>query len=329
MILSTQLPLFPEAASTIAPEVDALYFFLIAVSSFFAILIFSLVFFFAIRYRRRSESERPRPIVGSLKLELLWTIIPLILSMVMFAWGAKVYYDLYTPPTDAMNIYVVGKQWMWKLQHPEGVREINELHVPVGVKVRLTMTSEDVIHSFFVPAFRIKMDVLPGRYTTVWFEATRPGKYHLFCAEYCGTQHSTMIGSVYVLEPDEYEDWLSGASAQTLSMAEAGRQVFHQADCVTCHLSDDPLGPSLTGLYGSRVQLASGETVVADQEYIRESILNPNAKIVAGYEPVMPTYRGLLDEEEILQLIAYIRSLTHISETDRGSAATERMESDQ
>lgn len=294
-----------------AAQVDYLYFFLVAVTLFFSLLIFTLVFIFALKYRRKSESERPRPIVGSLRLELIWSIIPLLIALVIFTWGAKVYFDLSTPPADSMSIYVVAKQWMWKLQHPEGQREINELHIPLGTPVKLIMTSEDVIHSFYVPAFRVKMDVLPGRYTSLWFEATRPGRYHLFCAEYCGTKHSQMGGWVYVMEPFEYEDWLRGGSGPVVSMVEAGEKLFTQLGCITCHRADSGArGPDLKGLYGSRVQLASGETVVADENYIRESILEPNTKLVSGYLPVMPTFKGQLSEESILQLLAYIQSLS-------------------
>jgi cytochrome c oxidase subunit II len=303
------LPLFPEQASTVAGRVDALYFFLLAVSFFFTVLIFTLVFAFAIKYRRRSEDEVPPAIHGSLRLEIFWSVIPLALAMVMFGWGATVYFDMMRPPAEAMEIFVVGKQWMWKIQHPQGPREINELHVPVGVPVKLTMTSEDVIHSFYIPAFRVKMDVLPGRYTTLWFEATKTGEFHLFCAEYCGTQHSGMIGRVVVMEPLDYQNWLAGGPPAE-SLEQAGERLFTQMQCNTCHFAGpDARGPVLEGVYGSQVRLADGRTVLADQTYLRESILNPAAKIVAGYRPVMPTFAGQLSEEQVLQLIAYIKSL--------------------
>ncbi len=306
----SNIQILPEVASTMAGKVDALYFFITAVSVFFFLLVMLLVTFFAIRFRRRSEDERPKPIHGSLKLELLWTVIPFILGMAMFGWGAVLYFDMFTPPAEGMNVYVVGKQWMWKIQHPEGNREINELHVPVGTPVKLIMTSEDVIHSFFVPAFRMKMDVLPGRYTTAWFEATKPGKYHLFCAEYCGTKHSQMTGSVYAMEPVDYQDWLARESAATLSMAQAGEQLYNQLGCGTCHAQEgDPRGPSLYGLHGRAVELLTGNAITADDSYIRESILLPAAKLVAGYGPLMPTYKGQVNEEELLRLVAYIKSL--------------------
>jgi len=245
-------------------------------------------------------------------LEIVWTVIPLALAMVMFGWSTSLYFTLSRPPSDAIQMYAVGKQWMWKFQHPEGRREINELHVPLGQNVRLTMSSEDVIHSFFVPAFRVKQDVLPGRYTQVWFRATRTGTYHLFCAEYCGTQHSGMIGRVVVMEPHDYESWLAGAGGgvpgQTL--AQAGERLFTERACVTCHLeSGQGPGPSLVGVPGSTVKLADGSSVVADDTYLRESILNPFAKLVQGYPPVMPPFQGQLSEEQLMQLLAYIKSL--------------------
>jgi cytochrome c oxidase subunit 2 len=230
--------------------------------------------------------------------------------MVMFAWGAKVYVNLERPPADAMVINVVGKQWMWKLQHPEGVREINTLHIPVGRPIKLVMTSQDVIHSFFVPAFRTKQDVLPGRYTTSWFEAKQKGRFHIFCAEYCGTDHSKMIGEVVAMEPAEYQAWLAG-TVSDVPPAVAGEKLFYSYNCQTCH---GQRAPTLAGLYNRRVRLADGSTVLADDNYIRESILNPAAKIVAGYPgSLMPTYQGQLTEDQLLELIAYIKSLNTAS----------------
>lgn len=300
---------FPEQASKLAHNVDALYFFLIAVSTFFALLIFFLIYLFAVRYRRRSDEEVPKEIPGLIKLELLWTIIPLILVLVVFAWGATLYFDTYEPPEDAMEMYVVGKQWMWYVQHPNGMREINELHVPANQPVKLTMSTEDVIHSFFIPAFRVKKDVVPGRYTTMWFEATKPGTYHLFCAEYCGTKHSEMKGWVVVMEPEDYQNWLSGGTSNE-PMEVVGEQRFQKLACHTCH-TDKPgaRGPSLVGVFGQPVRLQNGQVVIADEDYIRESILDPTAKVTAGYKPVMPTFKGQLNEVEVLQLIAYIKSI--------------------
>jgi len=304
----SNLPLFPEQAATSAQQVDALFFFLVGVSAFFATLIAVLLVYFALRYRRRSSSDRPKGIEGALGLEIAWSLIPFGLSMIMFVWGARVYVQLRQPPDNATPVYVVGKQWMWKLQHLEGQREINELHVPVGRPIKLIMTSEDVIHSFYIPAFRIKQDVLPGRYTTTWFEATKAGTYHLFCAEYCGTQHAGMIGWVTVMEPADYEIWLSGGLKK--SLASAGEDLFQQLGCVTCHRSDSGgRGPALDGVFGKTVSLQNGATAVADEGYLRESILDPQAKTVAGYQPIMPTFKGLVSEEQLLQLIAYIKTL--------------------
>lgn len=311
-------PLFPEAASTIANGIDALYFFLIGITIVFSTLIFFLILFFAVKYRRkavvsgavsatvRSEKEMHE---GSLGLELTWTVIPFIISIVIFIWAARLYVANARGPDAAMQISVVGRQWMWKIQHPNGRREINELHVPVGQPVRLTLASQDVIHSFFIPAFRVKQDVVPGRLQQMWFEATKTGEYHLFCAEYCGTLHSGMIGRVVVMEPDEFERWLGGVTEE--SPVEAGAKLFSDYNCVNCHATGARQRcPQLGGLFGKEVQLAGGGTVVFDENYVRESVITPNAKVAAGYQPIMPTYRGQLSEEQILELIAYIRSLT-------------------
>ena len=308
----TRLPLFPEQASTMAPQTDALLFFLLAVSAFFILLIATAIVVFMVVYRRRPGVDHAPDAHGSVALEGTWTAIPFVLAMIMFFWGASLYAKIRRPPDDALQVQVVGKQWMWKLQHLEGRREINELHVPVGRPVQLTMTSEDVIHSFYVPAFRVKQDVLPGRYTTLWFQATKQGEYHLFCAEYCGTLHSGMIGRIVVMDPAEYEAWLSGQQPgqANVSVTQAGEELFRTQACGTCHRADGSgQGPVLNGVAGKRVALASGETVVADDAYLRESILNPQAKVVAGYQPVMPTFQGLLSEEDVMRLIAYVKSL--------------------
>jgi cytochrome c oxidase subunit 2 len=230
--------------------------------------------------------------------------------MMMFGWGAKVFFDVYRPPVNAMEIYVVGKQWMWKVQHMDGQREINQLHVPIGRPVKLIMGSEDVIHSFYIPAFRVKADVIPGRYNNLWFTATKPGIYHLFCAEYCGTRHSGMIGSIVAMEPADFQDWLSANRTEDSPVA-AGRKLYQDLACSTCHRADTPeRGPVLTNLFGRAVQLQGGGSVVADEAYIRESIVNPRAKIVAGFQPTMPTFQGLMTEEQLLQLVAYLHSLS-------------------
>jgi cytochrome c oxidase subunit 2 len=306
----TNFPLFPQQASTQAGQVDAVYFFMVAVTAFFSLLIAALIAFFAAKYHRRHDQEIGIAIHGSLPLELLWSIVPLGIVMVMFVWGAKVFFDLYRVPAGAMEIFVVGKQWMWKVQHAEGQREINELHVPVGRPVKLVMGSEDVIHSFFIPAFRVKTDVIPGRYNVLWFEATKPGRYRLFCAEYCGTKHSNMIGWVEAMEPADFQAWLGGGPAEE-SPVDAGAQLFQDLACNTCHLENEQgRGPILRNLFGKPVELQGGGRVVADEVYIRESIVNPQAKIVAGFQPNMPTFQGLVTEEQLLQLIAYVRSLS-------------------
>jgi cytochrome c oxidase subunit 2 len=308
--MQESIKFFPDTASANAPEVDLLYWFLILVSVVMTVLIFGAVATFAIKYRRKSEDEIPKPIEGSTKLEITWSIIPFLVMLVMFGWGAKIFYDSYTPPKDAYNIYVVGKQWMWKVQYPEGQREINELHVPTGRPVRITLASEDVIHSFFIPAFRVKHDVVPGHYDEVWFTATKPGRYHIFCAEYCGTEHSGMIGWVNVMTPTAFENWLAGGGGEG-TMAAQGEKLFQQLGCSTCHLLDEQgRCPILRGVYGSQVLLDDGTTVVANDAYIRESILNPNAKIVSGFhKDVMPTFQGQVTEENLLQLIEYVKSL--------------------
>ncbi|MDZ4803637.1 MAG: cytochrome c oxidase subunit II [Candidatus Eisenbacteria bacterium] len=302
------LPLFPEQASTNAAMVDELYFFLLALAAFFTLLVAAMVVVFAVKYRRRSPDDRPPRIHGNLQLELVWTVIPLLLSLVTFYWGAKVYFELSRPPDNTMDIWIVGKQWMWKAQHLEGVREINELHVPVGRPIRLTLATEDVIHSFYVPAFRVKMDVVPGRYTTMWFEATKPGRYHLFCAEYCGTKHSGMRGEIVVMEPADYQEWLAGGPKGDL--ASQGEKLFTELACVTCHQAGPTQrGPALAGLAGKPVQLAGGGSAVADDNYLRESILNPTARVKAGYDPIMPVFQGLVTEEALQALITYIKAL--------------------
>ncbi len=312
--------LFPEQASTVAGQVDALYFFLVALSAFFSILIAAAVVVFAIRFRRGRERQVVPTWEGLLALELTWTIIPFLIVLVIFGWGARLFITLQTPPEDALQVYVVGKQWMWKVQHVEGRREINELHVPVGRPVKLVLTSEDVIHSFFVPAFRVKQDAVPGRYTSLWFEAEKVGEYHLFCAEYCGSQHSRMIGRVVVMEPAAFQEWLTGSSGtpgDETSMAAAGHKLFEQLGCATCHQGDSgSRGPSLVGLYDKQVALADGSAVVADDAYLREAILNPQASVVAGYQPIMPTFKGLVSEEGLLQLITYIKSLQAAEKPD-------------
>ncbi len=319
MGIFNNIPLFPPQASTFAGQVDALYFFLTAVSAFFSVLIAVMIVVFAVRYRRTRHPEAEQ-IEGSLVLELTWTFIPLGIAMVMFAWGSWVYFQQTRAPRGAMEIYIVGKQWMWKAQHVEGPREINQLHVPAGRDVKLIMTSQDVIHSYFIPAFRTKADVIPGRYTSTWFNATKPGRYHLFCAEYCGTQHSGMIGEVVVMEPSAYEEWLAGGTGEG-SLSSSGQKLFQELGCATCHRSDTQgRGPNLVGVFGKQVRLNDGRTVVADESYLRESIMNPGTKIVSGFTPIMPTFEGQVSEESMIALVTYIKSLQSAPQSGTGAA---------
>jgi cytochrome c oxidase subunit 2 len=310
-MIQSGFPFIPDSASTISGDVDAVYLYISGVTVFFTALISLVIIFFVIRYRRRNAFEIPRPIEGSTKLETLWSVIPLLIAVSIFGWGAKVYFAQYRPPQNAMEVYVVGKQWMWKFQHPTGQREINELHVPVGRKVKLIMTTEDVIHDLFIPAFRTKTDVVPGKYTTLWFEATKPGVYHLFCAEYCGMNHSGMRGSIVVMERAAFDNWLSG-NANQMSPATAGHAMFESLGCASCHGANGEggRGPALLGVFGSNVVLSNGQTVKADEGYLRESIMNPQAKIVTGFGPIMPSFQGQVNEEQLLQLVAYVKSLS-------------------
>ena len=302
------IPLFPEGASTIAGEVDALYFFLVGLSVVMSVLIATLVVTFAIKFRRRHKDEVGAQVHGGLMLELAWTIVPFLITMVIFFWGAKVFLLMASPPDETLNIYVVGKQWMWKVQHTTGQREINELHVPVGRPVKLIMTSEDVIHNFSIPAMRVKADVIPGRFVQIWFEPTRPGTYQVFCAEYCGTQHSGMTGQVVVMEQMAYQTWLSGGAVEG-PLASMGEKLFGDLACNTCHRPDSSgRGPMLQNVFGHPVQLHDGTVVTADENYLRESILMPAEKVTAGYQPVMPAFQGLVSEEQLLALIEYIKS---------------------
>ena len=307
------LPLFPEQASTVAKHVDALYLFLVAITAFFSLLIAALILFFIIKYQRTPGREAEQ-IHGSTLLEVTWTVIPLGISMVIFVWAALLYIHMQRPPANSLEVYGVAKQWMWKFEHSGGQREINALHVPTGRPVRVTLISQDVIHSFFVPAFRVKQDVLPNRYVTTWFEATQPGTYHLFCSQYCGTKHSAMIGEVVVLKPEDYDTWLTSGKAEG-SLASQGEKLFQQLGCITCHRADSGArGPNLAGLYGRPVRLTDGRTLIADDNYIRESILVPNAKVVSGFQPIMPTFQGMISEEDLITLTDYIKHLSDQSE---------------
>lgn len=304
--------LFPEQASAYASHVDALYIFLLGVAVFFTVLIASSIVYFSIKYRRgNTKVDRTSSVSSSVPLEITWIVIPFLISMVIYFWGASLFFTAFRPPRGALEVQVVAKQWMWKIQHSNGLREINTLHVPRGRPVKLTMISEDVIHSFFAPVFRIKRDVLPGSYSTCWFEATQTGEFHLFCAEYCGTNHSRMIGRVVVMEQADYQNWLSGGVSNE-PPAVSGKRLFEELRCATCHVPHEGTSrcPPLENLYNHEVKLTTGQTITADEGYLRESILRPNAKVVAGFQPLMPSFDGQVNEEQLIQLIAYIKSLT-------------------
>ena len=305
------VPLFPEQASTFAWQVDYLYFYLVGISAFFTIGIVAAIFFFAIKYRETEKFATPKEIHGSISLELFWSFVPFVISMTVFLAGAVIYFEQYRMPKDAMEVYVVGKQWMWKMQHQTGQREINELHVPVNRNVKLTLTTEDVLHDFFVPAFRTKVDTVPGRYTSLWFNATKPGKYRIYCAEYCGLNHSGMGGWVYVMEQRDFDNWLAGNVADQTPV-QMGEDLFkNKLGCATCHAGgDNQRGAKLEGIFGHDVKLVNGQTIKADEGYIRDSILNPGGKIVEGYQPIMPTFKGQVTEEQLVALVAYIKSLS-------------------
>ena len=304
----TNFALYPPEASKIAPQMDALYFFMVLVSLIGLTIVILLVTGFSIMYSKKRHPV-PVQIEGSTLLEATWTIIPLGLFLIMFVWGALIYFRVYTPPANAMNIYVVGKQWMWKVEHPGGQHEINSLHIPSGRAVQLTIISQDVFHSFSIPAFRVKREAIPGRYTSVWFEATTPGTYHLFCTQYCGTDHSAMIGEVVVMTPDDYKRWLD-TSTSGASLAQNGERLFASLSCAACHNGrPDARGPNLANVYGSKLTLANGSSQLADEAYIRESILNPSQHVTQGYAPIMPTYQGQISEDGVIALVEYIKSL--------------------
>jgi cytochrome c oxidase subunit II len=302
--------LFPVQASTLAPEIDNLYLGIIAITAFFAVVVVILVVYFAIKYRDDTGDKVGAPITGSMPLELGWSIIPFFIAIGIFVWASVVFFHIVRAPDQTLDVYSTGKRWMWRFQHIDGQREINELHVPVGRPIRVVFTSEDVLHDLFIPAFRVKADAVPGRYSAIWFEPTKVGEYHIFCAEYCGTRHSGMIGTVYVMEPADYQAWLTGGGTTGGTMLQQGEALFTQLACVTCHLPDGTgRGPSLVGVYGSKVTLEDGSVVTADESYLRESILTSQAKIVKGYEHVMPTFQGLINEDGVAALIEYVKSM--------------------
>jgi cytochrome c oxidase subunit 2 len=308
--LSPHFTLFPREASTIASQVDDITLGLLLLCGGILLLVAGLITTFGILYREGSTHNRKIEKRGQSRLEWGWTVATFVLFLGIFSWAAVIYFKMHTPPPGASEILVVGKQWMWKFQHPSGKRELDELHVPVGVPILLTMTSEDVIHSLYVPEFRIKQDVLPGRYSRLWFEANRIGEYRLFCTQYCGTMHAGMQGHVIVMPQSEYAHWLQTGIAGTADMPARGRQLFTRLGCISCHGTNPGVSaPSLYGIFGQTVALSDGTQVIADENYIRESILNPNAKIVQGYQPIMPSFAGVIGEEEVLDLIAYVKVL--------------------
>lgn len=301
--------LLPRSASTLAPRTDALYFALIAVSLAIIALVFFLIVVFALRYRRGSQAPRgPMPPIVQHELEIGWTAATLFSFLFFFWWAGSNEIAQFLPPRSAMEIHVVAKQWMWKLQHPNGVREINMLHVPVNEPVRLVMTSQDVIHSFAVPDFRIKQDILPGRYVEAWFEATKTGAFRLYCTQFCGTAHSAMTGSIIVMSQPDFAAWLAARPAKG-DLVGQGRALFVSLGCAGCHTPGGPVhAPDLTGLYGRNVPLANGDFALVDDAYIRDRILFPKDNPPAGYAPIMPSFKGVVDDGQILALTAYIRS---------------------
>jgi cytochrome c oxidase subunit 2 len=306
--MNTNFELFPPHASAMSWNVDWMLAYMTLISIFFTVLIFVLIVYFSIKYRAR-PGHRAIEVHAPMSLEIAWSVIPLGMCLVMFWWGTKLFITASRPPAGAMEIYVIGKQWMWKIQHPEGKREINELHVPVGRPVKLVMTSQDVIHDFGLPAFRIKRDVVPGQYSEEWFTADTVGEYHLFCDQYCGAQHAEMIGTVVVMEEKDYQRWLAGAGGDE-PMRTSGERLFTQMNCMSCH---GVWAPTMAGLYMSNVKLADGRTVLADAAYIRRVILDPGATIVDGFQAnasvLMPSFRGTLTEDQIDQLVEYVKSL--------------------
>ena len=297
--------LWPEDASQMGHSVDVLFITMLVLTGIIVGGIAAVVLYFVIKYRRRNEDDVGQDIGDHISVEIIWTAVPLAICLVIFVWASWLYLRMSKPPADAMVINVIGKQWMWKIQHPSGRKEINELHVPLGKPIVLQMTSQDVIHSFFIPAFRTKQDVLPGRYSEEWFTATKLGEYHLFCSQYCGTSHALMGGTVVVMEPGAYDSWAAQVAPDTRPEA-VGKQLFDQYGCVSCHGQQ---APTLAGIYNKPQVMQDGRVVIADNAYLRESILDPRAKIVAGYGPIMPSFQGQLSEEQVFDLLAYIKSL--------------------
>lgn len=305
--------LLPAQGSAYAGEIDNLFLFLILLSAFFFLLIAGLTGWFVWRYRRSRQKAPTSVVTSSLALELTWTLIPLAIVIGIFFWSFSQYVAASVAPGDAMEIQVTAKKWLWAFEYQNGTRTINEIHIPVGKPVKFVMSSEDVIHSFYVPSMRLKQDVLPNRYTELWFTPTQTGMHTLLCAEYCGRSHSDMLGKIWVDDDATYQKWLEEGdeSTRTMPLKDLGKLIYESRGCSTCHSIDGSRGqgPSLKGVFGREINLVGAKPVVADANYIRESIMDPQAKIVLGYEPIMPTFRGLLREREMLALIEFIRSL--------------------
>jgi cytochrome c oxidase subunit 2 len=320
-------PLSPPAASNWATENDAIFYALVALSVFFTVLVGFFVVFFAVRYRTGTRADRSRPVYEDLRLELSWTIIPLFMAIIMFVFGAKLFVEEKSPPKNAEDIFVIGKQWMWQIEHRNGVRENNELHVPLGKAVKLTMISQDVIHAFYIPAFRVQWMVVPGRYTDEWFIPTQVGEYHLFCNMYCGTQHSEMGGKVIVMTQSDYQQWLAnqGETVLPMTMEQAGARLYNKIGCANCHAAEDnPRAPSLLGVYGRTETYSNASAGKVDDEALRTAILRPYDKLVSGYGQTMPAYAGQLSEEDVLNLVAYIKTMGTGSESAPLASATSR-----
>jgi len=292
---------------------DGLFLFITILTVFFFFFNGGLIFYAVRRWRRRSDKEVTPHITHDTRLELVWSLIPLIVVMVIFFWGFRGYVKAWVAPNDSMEIIVTGKKWVWEFEYPDGTRTLNSLHVPVDRPVKLVLTAEDVIHSFYIPEFRLKRDAIPGRYTELWFTATKPGVYQVFCTEYCGKGHSDMLARIFVDTPEQYETFLREGDEQVRKMPlkELGRLVYENKGCATCHSLDGTRGqgPSWKGIWGRKERAADGKEYVVDADYIRQSVLAPQAVVIQGYEPIMPTYQGLLREREILALIEFIKDL--------------------
>jgi cytochrome c oxidase subunit 2 len=303
---------FPGQSSTIANEVDSLFYFIFYLSIFFFVLVTGGSFYFAWRYRKKGKDTFTTGLSHNTSLEVFWTVVPTILVFIIFVWGFKTYLKMNIPPENALQIKVTAQKWFWGFSYPQGATTTNEIVVPVNKPVNLLMSSQDVIHSFYVPGFRVKMDVIPNRYSTLWFQPTEQGEFDLFCTEYCGKGHSEMIGKVRVVSDQEYQSWLdSNTGENDLPPDEWGAQLYKSKACFTCHSIDGTpnVGPTFKGVFGSTAELTDGSTVTVDENYIRQSILEPQSQIVAGFQPVMPTFQGQLKEAEIDALIAYLKTL--------------------